>query len=668
MWWTQGKDTFCGPYRVEKAIGKGSFAEVRTGSHISTHEKVALKLVDKGMISGTDEKSQRRRRYLQREIRYWKLLHHPNICRLYEVIETEENIVLIMEYMSGGELSAWVRKHGALKEKHARRYFRQIISAMDYLHKNQIVHRDIKPSNMIFDDERKNLKIIDFGFTNAFNPDDTLNSFIGSPSYAAPELVEGKAYAGPPADIWSLGCALYFILTGTVAFVAPNLEQLFDRIVNVPLQYPAHVSREARSLIDGMLAKKVKHRMTMEQIRHHEWMVMGFNSPPYDYVIPRNTVIESIDDDLVEEIKLFGHTEEDIREALSKEDTSYIKTVYCLLLERKLRDAQLALTQQNAPEEKEGIKKEKRLSRLLGGLKKKNSGVTDKRRSIDTYYNVSENDYKKRYSIPLMMEATDPNAGKRGEKRRSHQSSTQSNGASPQPGSKSTTPQPSLAVPGAPEIPPSPKSMSSPLNTSNIPSELDVDVEAEIAEALGTNKKESDAKSEEQGHKKDSGDVDTEAMSNKKDSGEVDTEAAGNKKNGDSTEGEQLDDKKNGVGTDAEPLDDKDDAGVAGGENVKEAGGKNGSVTKGSTASSVTSDMFLGVGNTTPNVPGSPISTSDGADPAGTFTPNRPASPAMPPIQAIPESVANSKVRALDTDDLCTLDDLEKRIQGMMKG
>ena len=170
-----------------------------------------------------------------------KLLNHPNIIRLYEVIDTPQELYLILEYASGGEIFDYLIAHGRMKEKDARRHFRQIVSAVEYCHNLRVIHRDLKAENLLLDD-KMNVKIADFGFSNQFSPGQRLNTWCGSPPYAAPELFQGKEYLGPEVDVWSLGVVLYVLVCGALPFDGSNLSKLRAKVIAGKFKVPFYMS------------------------------------------------------------------------------------------------------------------------------------------------------------------------------------------------------------------------------------------------------------------------------------------------------------------------------------------------------------------------------------------------------------------------------------------
>ncbi|TKS92692.1 Serine/threonine-protein kinase MARK2 [Collichthys lucidus] len=199
---TSDEQPHIGNYRLLKTIGKGNFAKVKLARHVLTGKEVAVKIIDKTQLNSSSLQK------LFREVRIMKMLNHPNIVKLFEVIETEKTLYLVMEYASGGEVFDYLVAHGRMKEKEARAKFRQIVSAVQYCHQKCIVHRDLKAENLLLDADM-NIKIADFGFSNEFTLGNKLDTFCGSPPYAAPELFQGKKYDGPEVDVWSLGVILY---------------------------------------------------------------------------------------------------------------------------------------------------------------------------------------------------------------------------------------------------------------------------------------------------------------------------------------------------------------------------------------------------------------------------------------------------------------------------
>ncbi|PZC82868.1 hypothetical protein B5X24_HaOG209311 [Helicoverpa armigera] len=213
-----------GKYKLLKTIGKGNFAKVKLAKHVPTGKEVAIKIIDKTQLNpGSLQK-------LFREVRIMKMLDHPNIVKLFQVIETEKTLYLVMEYASGGEVFDYLVLHGRMKEKEARAKFRQIVSAVQYCHQKRIIHRDLKAENLLLDGEM-NIKIADFGFSNEFTPGAKLDTFCGSPPYAAPELFQGKKYDGPEVDVWSLGVILYTLVSGSLPFDGSTLRELRERVL-----------------------------------------------------------------------------------------------------------------------------------------------------------------------------------------------------------------------------------------------------------------------------------------------------------------------------------------------------------------------------------------------------------------------------------------------------
>lgn len=178
-----------------------------------------------------------------REMAIMRLLRHPNICQLKEYITEGDKYYMFLEYVDGGQLLDYIIKHGKLREKQARKFARQIVSALDYCHRNSIVHRDLKIENILIT-QSEQLKIIDFGLSNVYSPTQQLNTFCGSLYFAAPELLRAKQYTGPEVDVWSFGVVLYVLVCGRVPFDDTNLPALHEKIKSgVVEDYPDHLGK-----------------------------------------------------------------------------------------------------------------------------------------------------------------------------------------------------------------------------------------------------------------------------------------------------------------------------------------------------------------------------------------------------------------------------------------
>ncbi|KAK0553381.1 Protein kinase [Tilletia horrida] len=243
-----------------------------------------MKFISKRKISAMDMGGR-----VKREIQYLKLLRHPHIIKLYEVISTPTDIIMVIEY-AGGELFEYIVERGRMSEDEARRFFQQIICAMEYCHRHKIVHRDLKPENLLLD-EYLNVKIGDFGLSNIMTDGDFLKTSCGSPNYAAPEVISGKLYAGPEIDIWSCGVILYVMLCGRLPFDDEYIPQLFKKINGGIYSLPSYLSPEAKSLLQSMLVVDPVKRITIAEIRSLPWFQI--NLPAYLRPLPPTPAAES---------------------------------------------------------------------------------------------------------------------------------------------------------------------------------------------------------------------------------------------------------------------------------------------------------------------------------------------------------------------------------------
>ncbi|XP_029310953.1 serine/threonine-protein kinase MARK2 isoform X5 [Cottoperca gobio] len=319
---TSDEQPHIGNYRLLKTIGKGNFAKVKLARHVLTGKEVAVKIIDKTQLNSSSLQK------LFREVRIMKMLNHPNIVKLFEVIETEKTLYLVMEYASGGEVFDYLVAHGRMKEKEARAKFRQIVSAVQYCHQKCIVHRDLKAENLLLDADM-NIKIADFGFSNEFTLGNKLDTFCGSPPYAAPELFQGKKYDGPEVDVWSLGVILYTLVSGSLPFDGQNLKELRERVLRGKYRIPFYMSTDCENLLKKFLILNPSKRGSLEQIMRDRWMNVGheeeelkpYIEPMPDYKDPRRTDI----------MLTMGFSQEEIQDSLVNQKYNDVMAAYLLL-------------------------------------------------------------------------------------------------------------------------------------------------------------------------------------------------------------------------------------------------------------------------------------------------------------------------------------------------
>ncbi|XP_050995203.1 MAP/microtubule affinity-regulating kinase 3 isoform X5 [Labeo rohita] len=321
-----------GNYRLLKTIGKGNFAKVKLARHILTGREVAIKIIDKTQLNPTSLQK------LFREVRIMKILNHPNIVKLFEVIETEKTLYLVMEYASGGEVFDYLVAHGRMKEKEARAKFRQIVSAVQYCHQKHIVHRDLKAENLLLDADM-NIKIADFGFSNEFTIGNKLDTFCGSPPYAAPELFQGKKYDGPEVDVWSLGVILYTLVSGSLPFDGQNLKELRERVLRGKYRIPFYMSTDCENLLKRFLVLNPVKRGTLEQIMKDRWINAGCEEDELKpFVEPE---LDISDQKRIDIMVGMGYSREEIHESLTRMKYDEITATY-LLLGRKSTELEVS--------------------------------------------------------------------------------------------------------------------------------------------------------------------------------------------------------------------------------------------------------------------------------------------------------------------------------------
>eukprot|EP00069_Balaena_mysticetus_P019966 bmy_12640T0 len=266
------KEAHIDDFEILRTIGEGTFGKVKLARHILTGTQVALKVIKKRRQSFSSVQA------LFREVCGMKALNHPNIVKLLGAIDTEEAFILVMEYLSGGDMYHYLKIHGRMTEVEARGPFQQLLSALQHCHQRGIVHRDLKPLNLLFD-SNMNIKLTDFGLSNKCDDTGQMDTICGTPPYSAPELFLGKSYSGPAVDVWSLGVVLYTMVTGCQPFGGKDFQELRKQVLQGRYHIPAYLSLEIRDLLQKMIALDPSDRGTLPDLMRHAWVNMGQKKP-----------------------------------------------------------------------------------------------------------------------------------------------------------------------------------------------------------------------------------------------------------------------------------------------------------------------------------------------------------------------------------------------------
>jgi len=325
-----------GYYELQKTIGNGGFGKVKQATHLLTGEHVAIKIIDKAKL-GSDVAR------IALEIKAMKDLRHQHICQLYQVIETEDFYFLVLEYFCNGELFDYIVNRNRLSEEQARHFFRQIVSAVAYMHKKGYCHRDLKPENLLLD-RRENLKLIDFGL--CAQPKGGINlaylgTACGSPAYAAPEIIAGTNYRGDVADVWSLGVLLYALLCGSLPFDDENIAAMYAKIQNGVYHIPPWLSQESIALLRLMLQVDPTRRIRIDDLLKHHWLINNVYPEP----VKHDSIYQNkLDVSCIREMALYyGRTVNDIAQELSAKKYDYMTATYLILLDLKARQKPIRL-------------------------------------------------------------------------------------------------------------------------------------------------------------------------------------------------------------------------------------------------------------------------------------------------------------------------------------
>lgn len=329
-----------------KKLGRGSFCKVRAATHIQTGCKYAIKIL-KPLAKKSSWID------IEREIRVLSGLKHPNIIGLHDVLyldfndtvvvgnptssfENAKKIFLVVDLAGNGELFDYIIKRKKLNEDEARWIFRQIISGVEYLHAHCIAHRDLKPENILLD-STNTIKINDFGLSNFVQPEKKMQTFCGSPVYAAPEVMRKSYYDGVVADVWSLGVILFTMVTGCLPWklnMQTNRIENFEDMLAGRFDIPSDVSSECAALIYKMLVPNPTQRAKLNEVRKHPWVNYGYLDYPSRFLEP-NMPVTDIDKVVLKQMEVMGFMQARVCQDVWGNKVKPSVTIYHTLLKRR---------------------------------------------------------------------------------------------------------------------------------------------------------------------------------------------------------------------------------------------------------------------------------------------------------------------------------------------
>lgn len=327
-----------GDWNFIKTVGAGSMGKVKLAQHNATGELCAVKIVPRAAKlyqrthandpppANAQVAAQRQKEFEKeiardkrtiREGSLGRLLFHPYICRLYEIVPMTNHYYMLFEYVEGGQMLDYIVSHGSLKEVSARKFARGIALALDYCHRNNVVHRDLKIENIMIN-SKGDIKIIDFGLSNLYSPKSLLKTYCGSLYFAAPELLSAKPYTGPEVDVWSFGVVLYVLVCGKVPFDDQSVSVLHEKIKRGNVEYPTFLSKECISLLSRMLVVDPSKRASLYEVLTHPWMNKGYDSIVSNFLPKRVPLTLPLDPEIIRCIASFDiGTEQSVLEELT---------------------------------------------------------------------------------------------------------------------------------------------------------------------------------------------------------------------------------------------------------------------------------------------------------------------------------------------------------------
>lgn len=317
-----------GDYVLGKTLGRGTYGKVKRAIHGKTLELVAVKVMRLSKDADME--------VIEKEISVLKLLKHPNVVKLIDVIRGDQKIYIVLELVTGGELFDRIVQEGYLIETDARKLFRQMVSVIEYCHGNLIAHRDIKPENILLDGEG-NVKVTDFGLCNFIKPGEFFQTSCGSPVYAAPEVIlNSEGYVGTKSDIWSMGVVLFAMVAGHLPFEVDNKGHLLsiESLLSGKFPMPRHLSAELADLLLKMINPDPVRRATLEQIKNHAWVNTGYLFPPPCYLEHRSQGVDRVNEEVFQMLRPLKFDMDAARTAILLNDQCLATSVYHLFLEQ----------------------------------------------------------------------------------------------------------------------------------------------------------------------------------------------------------------------------------------------------------------------------------------------------------------------------------------------
>jgi len=340
-------DNIIGDYEIFEMVGKGSFATVWVGRNRITNCPVAVKQFTKNEINSNEVLAT-----MHREISIMRMLNHPLIVDLYEVVETEDNIFMILEYVENDTLLEYVNMSSPIGENKARMFFAQIIAVMHYLHsEKRVVHRDLKAENVLLD-RNGNIRVIDFGLSNVLNQTtSSLNTACGSSAYVAPEMLMNQPYT-QSADIWSAGILLYAINASHLPFEDKNVTRLIDKVLHESPVFPVGFSTHLTDLITKMLSKNPEQRITLEGIIQHPWFTSDQMGTPLvynigavdEYRMLSDPLHFNLDESVLNQVKSFGIDVSCLKEDIMLNKMTRATAAYRSIYKEKVTDSMVMLS------------------------------------------------------------------------------------------------------------------------------------------------------------------------------------------------------------------------------------------------------------------------------------------------------------------------------------